>query len=145
MDGQSVGAATEKINAVGAHGKTAALAAGRGKGGEGGILKGGLSQADIDAQNRRRALEAARNPGGRGGQWVRGEKGEMEWLGAAQLEAREEERRKRAEALQQARASEKAARVNHEQRVKAEIAAAPKVCRECRECREAGVWTAGCG
>jgi hypothetical protein len=107
-----VSAATENINAVGVHGKTAALAAGRGRGGAGGSLKGGMSQEEIDAQNSRRAFEAARNPGGRGGQWVRGEKGEMEWLTAAQLDARKEEKRKLAQALQEVRASETPTRVN---------------------------------
>jgi len=37
-------------------------------GGGGGSRKGGLTQAQMDAQKRKRALDAARNPGGRGGQ-----------------------------------------------------------------------------
>ena len=43
---------------------------------------------------------------------MRGEKGEMEWLTATQLDARKEEKRKLAQALQEVRASEKPTRVN---------------------------------
>ena len=50
----------------------------------------------------------------------------MEWVTAAEYEAREEERRKMADALLRAREAEKSQRVNHEQRVKAELAAAPR-------------------
>jgi len=59
-------------------------------------------------------------------QWAKGEKGEMEWITAEEADKREEERRKYIEAVQRARDSEKNQRVNHEQRVRAEIAAAPK-------------------
>ena len=83
---------------------------------------GGLSQAEIEEQRRRKALAAARNPGGRAGQWVRGEKGDMEWVSHTDLQKRVEEQRQRVAAVEPARPQ----RVDHEQRVKAEIRAAPR-------------------
>jgi len=64
---QSVGQSKQAINAVGVHGKAGAAST-AGRGGGGGYQRGGLTQAQMDAQKRKRALDAARNPGGRGGQ-----------------------------------------------------------------------------
>ena len=79
VDGASVGDTRQRINAAGAHAKAAAGAGGRGgnrggsaRNGSNGMdaedgsargLKDGLSQSEIDAAKRKRALAAARNPG----------------------------------------------------------------------------------
>uniref|UniRef100_A0A7S4NYJ1 non-specific serine/threonine protein kinase n=2 Tax=Guillardia theta TaxID=55529 RepID=A0A7S4NYJ1_GUITH len=51
---------------------------------------------------RRKALEAARNPGRSAGQWVRGEKGELAWMSFEDIAKKEEEKQREKEAMDRA-------------------------------------------